>query len=334
MTEEAREEKAPSEFDNPWKEALEGYFESFAAFFFPAIHAEIDWGAGHVFLDKELEKVVRDADVGRRYADKLVKVRLRDGRGAWILVHVEIQGYRDADFPKRMFVYHYRILDRYNTEVASLAVLADDEAGYRPGPYRTGRWGCELEFRFPVVKVLDYERDWEALERDPSPFAVVVMAHLKARSVKGGDERVRWKLRIARLLYERGYERKDVLELFRFVDWLLALPKELDELFWRELARMEEEKKMPYVTSVERLGREKGFREGMQQGMQQGMRTGSLEEAREMVLEAVGARFGVVPEDVASRVKEIQARETLRSLLRQAIARETLEDFRKALDEA
>jgi hypothetical protein len=42
------------------------------------------------------------------------------------LVHVEVQTARDADFPRRMYVCNYRIFDRYNRAVASLAVLADD----------------------------------------------------------------------------------------------------------------------------------------------------------------------------------------------------------------
>lgn len=35
-----------------------------------------------------------------------------------------------------MFVYNYRIFDRYDRPVASLAVLADDDPGWRP-PRRT-----------------------------------------------------------------------------------------------------------------------------------------------------------------------------------------------------
>jgi hypothetical protein len=30
------------QFDSPWKEILEVYFEDFLLFFFPQIHAEID----------------------------------------------------------------------------------------------------------------------------------------------------------------------------------------------------------------------------------------------------------------------------------------------------
>lgn len=41
-------------------------------------------------------------------------------------------------------------------------------------------------------------RDWAALEQDRNPFAVVVMAHLKAREVRDGAERKQWKLRLMR----------------------------------------------------------------------------------------------------------------------------------------
>ncbi|MBI4870720.1 MAG: hypothetical protein HY814_04045 [Candidatus Riflebacteria bacterium] len=63
-----------TDYDSPWKEALERYFQPFLALFFPVAHEGIDWGKGHEFLDKELQKVVRDAELGRRLADKLVRV--------------------------------------------------------------------------------------------------------------------------------------------------------------------------------------------------------------------------------------------------------------------
>jgi hypothetical protein len=63
--------------DSPWKEVLERYLEAFFAFFFPEAHAGIDWEQDPVFLDKELQKVVRDAELGKRIVDKLVQVRPR-----------------------------------------------------------------------------------------------------------------------------------------------------------------------------------------------------------------------------------------------------------------
>ena len=50
------------------------------------------------------------------------------------------------------------------------------------------------------------------------------------------------------------HSRQDIINLFRFIDWLMRLPEKEDRLFWEELAALEEEKKMPYVTRVERIG--------------------------------------------------------------------------------
>ncbi len=65
-----------SDYDSPWKEALDVYFQPFLAFFFPQVHADIDWGRGYELLDKELQAIVRKAIVGRRTVDKLIKVWL------------------------------------------------------------------------------------------------------------------------------------------------------------------------------------------------------------------------------------------------------------------
>jgi hypothetical protein len=167
-----------------------------------------------------------------------------------------------AGFAERMYVYNYRLFDRYQIDVVSLAVLADERPGFRPDRYRRSRWGCDLNFRFPVQKLLDWRKRWAELEADPNPFALVVMAHLKAQESKDGVTRKGWKLRLVRLLYQRGYTREDVLELFRVLDWMLRLPEALEREFMQELIAFEEQAKMPYVTlkpsttsGVNRFGR-------------------------------------------------------------------------------
>jgi|GEM_PF-3186211 len=69
-----------ADYDNPWKVALEDYFQPFLAFFFPAAHAIVDWSRPPESLDKELEQGVRDAELGKRWADKLFKIWLHDGQ--------------------------------------------------------------------------------------------------------------------------------------------------------------------------------------------------------------------------------------------------------------
>ena len=48
------------------------------------------------FLDKELQKILPNAQNGRTYADKLVQVYFLDGQSHWVLIHVEVQGEPEA----------------------------------------------------------------------------------------------------------------------------------------------------------------------------------------------------------------------------------------------
>jgi hypothetical protein len=250
-----------ADYDSPWKEALDRYFEPFLALLFPRAHGEIDWSRGYESLDKEFQQVVRDAEVGRRYVDKLVKVWLRDGGECWVLIHVEVQTTRDPEFPHRVYVYNYRVHDRYNRPVASLAVLADDAPDWRPTEFRQRLLGCETGISFPPVKLLDFAAHEAVLEASTNPFAKVVLAHLKAQETRGDAAgRHAWKVRLVRGLYEHGFSAQDVRELFRLIDWLMELPPALTALFRQELDRFQQERQMPYITSIERLGRCDGIR--------------------------------------------------------------------------
>lgn len=250
-------------YDSPWKDILERYFPEFMAFFFPAADREIDWSRGYESLDQELQQVVREAESGKRYADKLMKVFRHDGGELYVVIHIEVQSQHDVGFPLRMYIYNYRLFDRHQQPVVSLAVLCDDSSKWRPKEYSHELWGCRASLSFPIVKLSDYNERWPELEASKSPFAIVVMCHLKSRATRGDDpSRLRWKMRLIRRLYDGGWERQNVLELLRFIDWVLKLPPELESRFKDEAKRLETEKNMRYVTSFERLGREEGFLQG------------------------------------------------------------------------
>ncbi|MEB3343634.1 hypothetical protein [Okeania sp.] len=80
------------------------------AFFFPDTYQEIDWEKGYEILDKEFQQIVQDASLGKRLADKLVKVCLKNNQETVILIHTEIPGQYESDFAERMYVYHLRHL--------------------------------------------------------------------------------------------------------------------------------------------------------------------------------------------------------------------------------
>ena len=235
------------------------------AFFFPRAHAEIDWTRGYEMLDKELQPIVRQSKLRRRYVDKLVKVWLKNGEERWLLIHVEVQTWKEDDFPKRMHVYNHRIFDRYDREVISLAILADDDPDWRPNQFGYSRWGFRTGTEFPIVKLLDYAPHEQVLEVHPNPFAMVVLAHLKTLETrKSPTDRYAWKLRLVKGLYERGMDAEDLRQLFRFIDWIMMLPEELDQRLEQELAVYQQEKRMPFMTVFERTGLKKGLLEGIE----------------------------------------------------------------------
>jgi hypothetical protein len=261
-----------SDLDSPCKEALDYFLPRFLSFFFPHIHEGISWKRGYEALDKEFQQIVREAAAGEVLADKLYKVWCKDGQETWLLIHIEIQGGFERGFARRMFDYNVRALQLHNRMVVSLAVLCDDRPNWRPDRFSQEAWGCELSLRFPVVKLLDYAGDLEALERHDNPFAQVVLAHLKAQETRQEPaNRYAWKVRLVRGLYERGWTAEDVGQLFRLLDWLMALPEGLPGQFREELYRYEEERRMPYVTSIERMAKEEGLREGLLEAVAMGL---------------------------------------------------------------
>jgi hypothetical protein len=235
-----------ADYDSPWKEALELYFPAFLALFFRRIHADIDWSRRYVFLDKELQALMPKGESGRLYVDKLVKVWRKDGREAWVLIHVEVQTTREAVFPARMYRYNARIADHYNRNVVSLAVLADAAADWRPDRYEAEVWGWSVRMTWPAVKLLDYADRAEELGRSKNPFAHVVLAHLKALETRGDPrDRRAWKFRLVRGLYERGFSKENVRQLLRLIDWLVELPPRLQADFRREVDEYVEGQTMP-----------------------------------------------------------------------------------------
>lgn len=246
-----------TEYDVPWKTFIELYFQDFMTFFFPAIEADIDWSKPIRFLDKELQKVVRDAESPKRYADKLVEVYRLSGEKAIVICHIEVQNDGEPDFGARMYNYNYRLRDRYNCPIVSLAILTDDSKTWRPSGFQDKLWGCSTDFKFPIVKLLDYQENWAVLEASRNPFAVVVMAQLKTKETHNQpQERKAWRYQLTTMLYDQGYGEQDIIELHAFLDWMMMLPEELERQFQTELRAFEEAKHMKYVTTIERMAKQ------------------------------------------------------------------------------
>ncbi|MBF0610107.1 MAG: DUF4351 domain-containing protein [Magnetococcales bacterium] len=304
MSDQTRQSQ-PNEYDSPWKEIVKSYFIDFISFFLPEAYDGIDWRHQPEFLDKELDRITREAKAKNRRVDLLVKVWLVTGDELWMLIHVEIQGDRDGTFPERMYTGQYRAFDLHRKPVIGLAILTDEDVNWRPSEYRLGKFGSEVVYRFNTVKLLDYREHFPSLEQSNNPFAVVTMAHLAAKQTRNQLEaRYSAKWQILYGLYQRGFTRQQIIDLFRFIDWILSLPEDADKRFWQELSNFEEQRKMSYITSVERIGMERGMERGIQIGEQRGLQIGEQKGAASMLCRQLQRRFQVLPEWAASKIAE------------------------------
>ena len=156
-----------------------------------------------------------------------------------------------------------------------------------------------MGLRFPVVSLAAYRGRWAELEASANPFAVVTQAHLQAQETAGAvSARYAAKLTLVRSLYRRGYSRQDILELFRFIDWVLALPEVLEQQLWTEMQQFEEEKRMRYVSSFERIAQKRGLEKGLEQGIGKGQ--------AELVELLLRQRFGALPDWAQARLRQAE----------------------------
>lgn len=147
--------------------------------------------------------------------------------------------------------------------------------------------------QFGVAKLLDHESRLEQLQSESNPFALVTAAHLLTRRTRGDDHRrYQAKLRLIRLLYDQGWQRQQVLDLFSVLDWMMRLPTALQQRLWQDVDELDQEKPMRYINTWEQRGIDKGLQQGIEKGR-------SLGEAA-LLERLLTKRFGpLAPETIA-----------------------------------
>jgi hypothetical protein len=256
--------------------------------------------------------------VGKRLADVLVKVHLKDGteKCICIFIHIEVQGQPETNFMERMYIYNYRAYDKYidlGVEIISVAVLADEDVNYRPDKYLVSRWGYEHKMKIPIIKIIDYKIDQNKkiqLEDSTNPMAMIVRAQLKSHEAKKGDDQNKYviKRELYKECFEAGYNREEARTVFKFMDWVITIPEELQKKLKLEIIKLEEDYKMPYIPTYEREARKEGIEEGKRVGVKEGKRVGvkegKLETARELVKN--GVDITIIAKATGFPIKEIE----------------------------
>ena len=104
-------------------------------------------------MDKELDLLLVGRKKSRgRVGDLLAKIIRRDGEVQFFLIHVEPQAQRDNSFAERMYVGNYRIRDKFNVPVTSLAVFVDTDPSFLPNQFYENMNGTITDFDFLPIK--------------------------------------------------------------------------------------------------------------------------------------------------------------------------------------
>ncbi|GGH20676.1 hypothetical protein FAZ19_09630 [Sphingobacterium alkalisoli] len=220
-------------------ELLKGVFEEnfpdFLQFMYPNSADLFDLSRGFTFMDKELLEVIpqREQKKGKRIADLLVKVYLKDGTEKWILVNIEIEGGSSKEFPFRFFQYHYRILDRYEVPVESIAVFTGDHRQHRPSLYRHDGIRTSIEFRYLSYHIFDNSEE-ELLKTD-NIFGYIVLACQKAllEGRVAEEELAEHRSTIARaLIGSKKYDKDRIISFLGFLkNFLFIEDKQINRIF-------------------------------------------------------------------------------------------------------
>jgi hypothetical protein len=238
--------------------------------------------------DPDLQQIAPDDRQGKQHVDKLMQVTRRNGATGYVLIHIEIQSQRDQVFAERMFLYNARIYDRERIPVASLAILGDEAANWRPDHFGYELWGSRIRMQFPAVKLRDL--DPAMLASTKNIFATLTLVHRDAQETRHDPaERAQRKVSRFRELLRQGYDSGDIRNLLRMMDYLLRLNQDLAEQTRHSLRQIEvEELGMErYVTSFEEIGRAEG--------------------QRELVLRLLNRKLGVLEPELQERVETLDA---------------------------
>lgn len=94
---------------------------------------------------------------------------------------------------------------------------------------------------------------------------------------------------------------------------MLTLPTDLAQEFWQEYSSFEESKQMQYVTSVERIGIEKGTRKGLLQGIDT----------------CLQLKFNTMHQELLEEIYQIQDNEQLETILAALKTVNTVEELKQ-----
>jgi predicted transposase YdaD len=205
--------------DHLWKGILEDIFDDFLRFMHHDADEIFDFSRGITFLDKELKQLFppEGDEFSPKIVDKLAKLYTHEGKEEWILIHCEVQGKYEANFPLRMFKYFSRIFDKYGKRVSAYAILTEETPKTRTNKYVIDFLGTKLEYNYNIYKI-SQQSESELLKSD-NPFAMVVLTVRSVMETKHLDDKALFeiKIKLARQFLNKSFPKEKIRLILDFL---------------------------------------------------------------------------------------------------------------------
>jgi hypothetical protein len=128
-------------------------------------------------------------------------------------------------------------------------------------------------------------------------------------------------LNLVKGLHDRGLSARDVRQLFRFIDWVMDFPEDLENGVWQEIQNYEQEKNMPFIDIAERTGHKRGLQEGLSEGIRKGFLSG--------IEVSLKVKFGSAGLLLLPEIRQISDNEILEAVLQAIETANTPDDLRR-----
>lgn len=301
--------------DQLWKQVLQAFFPDFVRLFDATTAAGLDLSSVE-FRDSEAFTDIPHGE--RRIADLVAQVRTVAGDPELVLVHVEIQRVRQADFSQRMWQYYALLRQREGLPVIPIAlVLYPAREGVGVEEYVEAVLGrTYLTFRFvqvslPVLPAQEYVTA-------QTPLGAGLASVMRPPTE---DRAARVALHLACLRRIRAAQEAGVLDeartflLVNMIATYLPLSEEERTALRQTLAEQGD----PTMEATELTWADQVRLQGRQEGRQEGLREG--------VRELVRSRFGSVPPSLEAALLALAGEEALKAFLHRAATVRELDEL-------
>jgi hypothetical protein len=150
------------------------------------------------------------------------------------------------------------------------------------------------------------------------------MAHLKTKATTGKlPQREQWKWKLIRGLYEKEFEREQIIKLFEIIDNMMTLSTKLQSSLENKIKQFEEERTMPLISNMELRG--------IERGKEIGKEIGALQKSRDAIKTVLTVRFGQISSEIEEMIDKITNLALLKELLKLAATANSLAEFKQSL---